>query len=733
MPGLRSPVTDAGFEGKSAQEATRMILRFVLPLTLAAAFLLQAGSARASGDFTCYPTWKLDKTVYSDCDNLPFLSPGNDSRVNLQLLLLDAGQAKLGPPPKTDPPPPPIVDSAEAFTLEDFSALIGPRPPAAPADADSNPDYASGEGSRCRSNDAGAAAFEAALGASAAVPEAERTILAAARKAVSPGCDAATASAAYAVPDAVRSPLGRQFAHYLAGTDEFYGGDFDDARKDFAAAAASSQPWLKETARYMQGRLALNDAQAGAFDDFGAPSPDKVDKAALKEADAAFQAYLAAYPTGQYAASARGLLRRVAWLGGQPKQLATDYAWSFAHAGPAERNLFVPDLVQEVDDKLLTKAAPAEIADPTLLAIRDLMAMRLDPTNPNSRADVIKFEDLEAQRPAFAGQPDLFGYLLAAHRLYVEADPAGALSQLGAAPSAGPMDDLAFSRQVLRGAALEAQKNYAAGRSLWLQMLPLARPAFQRPMLDLALAMNEERDGRLAQVFAAGTTVRDPQVRGILLRHDAGPALLAQRTGDASASDGERRAARYVLLYKDIMRGRYASFAADSALAGPKGAPPPPDPNDPEANEYDPKLFDWAGHAEGYLCDGLPKLARALAAAPNNSHNLLCLGEFARLNSLDGNQLNTSAPADELGGVPSQFPGQTFARLDAYKRLIADPKTPAPDRAYALYRAINCYASAGNNRCDGATVPQAERARWFHMLKNDYATSEWATALKYYW
>jgi len=710
-----------------------MNLRIVFPLALVAAFLLQAGTARASGDFTCTPAWKLDKTVYSDCDNLPFLSPGNDSRVNLQLLLLDAGQAKLGPPPTTDPPTAPIADSAEAFTLEDFSALIGPRPPAAPADADSSSDYASGEGSRCSTNDAGAAAFADAVTAASAVPEAERTILISARKAVSPGCNTPTASAAYATPDGVRSTLGRQFAHYLAGTDEFYGGDFDDARKDFAAAAASAQPWLKETARYMQGRVALNDAQAGAFGDYGEFSADKVDKAALSEADTAFQAYLTAYPNGQYAASARGLLRRVAWLGGQPKQLAADFAWSFAHAAPAERNVFVPDLVLEADDKLLTKAAPADIADPTLLAIRDLMAMRRDPTDPKPNPSLIAFADLEAQRPVFASRPDLFGYLLAAHRFYVEVDPAGALGQLGAPPAAGPMDDLAFSRQVLRGLALEGQKNYAAARSLWLQMLPLARPAFQRPMLDLALAMNEERDGRVAQVFAAGTTVRDPQVRGILLRHDAGPALLAQRLGDPSASDGERRTARYVLLYKDIMRGRYASFAADSALAGPKGAPPPPDPNDPEANEYDPKLFDWPGHTQGYLCDGLPKLARALAAAPNNSHNLLCLGEFARNNSLDANQLNSSARADELGGVASLFPGQTFARLDAYKRLIADPKTPAPDRAYALYRAVNCYAPAGDNECDGEGVPKAERARWFHTLKTDYATSEWATALKYYW
>jgi len=703
-----------------------MILRIVFPLAIAAGFWLQAGSARASGDFTCDPAWKLDKTVYSACDNLPFLSPANDSRVNLQLLLVDAGQATIGPPPKTDPPTAPIASSASSFTLEDFSALIGPRPQGAPTDADDNSGYAEGEGSRCRSDDGGAA-FSAALSASPAVPPGEVALLTDARKALAPKCDAAAPSATYPVPDAVRSPLGRQFARYLAGTAEFYGGAFDDARKDYAAAAASAQPWLKETSAYMLGRVALNKAQAGAFDEYGMLVVAKVDRAAIADARAGFEAYLAAYPKGQYAASAHGLLRRVAWLGGQPRTLASDLAWSFAHPDPSVRNVDVGELVTEADAKLLTQAAPKDITDPTLLAVRDLMAMRRDPTNPQSPPP-IAYAELEAQRPLFASRPELFGYLLAAHRYYIDADPAGALTQLGAAPAVGPMDDLAFSRQVLRGLALEGRRDFAGARALWLQLIPLARPAFQRPMLDLALAMNEERDGRLAAVFAADSPVHDPQVRDILLRNDAGPALLIQQIGDHGAPDRERRIARYVLLYKDIMRGRYAAFASDFALVAPA-----PNPDDPSGAEDSPKLFDWAGAKDEYVCPDIHALARALAAAPSNPHNLLCLGEFTRLNDLDGDALNVSAPADELGGVASQFPGQTFGRLDAYERLIADPKTPADARAYALYRAINCYGPSGHNECDGKDVPQNERARWFHLLKTDFAKSKWAAELKYYW
>jgi hypothetical protein len=291
------------------------------------------------------------------------------------------------------------------------------------------------------------------------------------------------------------------------------------------------------------------------------------------------------------------------------------------------------------------------------------------------------------------------------------------------------MTYLAFSRQVLRGMALEAQNDRAGARALWLQLVPLAQPQFQRPLLDLALGMNAERDGRLAEVFAAGSTVRDPEVREILLKYDAPPALLMQQV-KTGASDRERRVALYTLLSKDILRGRYAAFAADSTPVLPP-APAQPNPNDPMGAEPDLKVVRWTGHKEGYLCEGLSALTRSLAAAPQNPHNLLCLGEFVRLNDLDGT--SRGPPADELGGAPTLFPGQTFARFDAYKAVIADPKTPPDDRAYALYRAINCYAPSGNNACDGKDVPQSERARWFHTLKSEYPKSPWAQALKYYW
>jgi len=57
-------------------------------------FLLLSGSlAYASGDFGCgSPKGRLFFRAYDTCNSVPFLSPGNDSRLNLELMLIDAGK-----------------------------------------------------------------------------------------------------------------------------------------------------------------------------------------------------------------------------------------------------------------------------------------------------------------------------------------------------------------------------------------------------------------------------------------------------------------------------------------------------------------------------------------------------------------------------------------------------------------------------------------------------------------
>ena len=55
------------------------------------------------------------------------------------------------------------------------------------------------------------------------------------------------------------------------------------------------------------------------------------------------------------------------------------------------------------------------------------------------------------------------------------------------------------------------------------------------------------------------------------------------------------------------------------------------------------------------------------------------------------------------------------------------------DKAYALFRAINCYAPAGYNSCGGQDVEPAVRKAWFRQLKTGFADTQWGKSLQYYW
>jgi hypothetical protein len=191
----------------------------------------------------------------------------------------------------------------------------------------------------------------------------------------------------------------------------------------------------------------------------------------------------------------------------------------------------------------------------------------------------------------------------------------------------------------------------------------------------------------------------------------------------------EHREAQYTLLYKDLLRGHYGEFVADVKTAAKFAAPVA------DSNQRDVNQFSWAGSkdAGAYLCPALKDVAVSLAADSKQAKGLICLGEFVRIAGLDGHDLNTQPDIEQLGGTQSEFGGTLFSRLQAYKLIIANPKSPAEERAYALYRAVNCYAPSAYNSCGGIDVPIGMRAKWFKMLKTDYPASSWAKRLKYYW
>jgi hypothetical protein len=130
----------------------------------------------------------------------------------------------------------------------------------------------------------------------------------------------------------------------------------------------------------MKIRLGLRAAVAGAVDKYGDfAGIAAVDKAAARQAGAAIDAYLQAWPNGRYAASAQGLRRRVLWLSGETDALAERYE-ALLRATPGSQEA-AADLAEEIDNTLLqadggAQAIIAHGKTPLLMAIADLKAMR---------------------------------------------------------------------------------------------------------------------------------------------------------------------------------------------------------------------------------------------------------------------------------------------------------------------------------------------------------------------
>jgi hypothetical protein len=707
--------------------------------------LLGSDFAWASTDNSCEANWTFSSRGYDHCNNFPILVPSNDTRVNLKLLLVADGLAKLQINPNSK-------GNAEygygkvPFSLDNFENNIFIFQNK--ADIPNNERESAGRsyGTRCVSNETGMADFMKALDQSGDLTTAERKLLNEKRQKLNPACGDAPVSGNLNSPDIKAGKTNTsstfdRFMKYLAAAAAFYEGRYGEADSGFSDLSGGAQPWLKEASLYMLGRNELNRAQQNAFDRAGFPDPDKVEKKALLKAEMKFNAYLKEYPGGRYASSARGLLRRVYWLSRQQQKLADEYVWQLNHPESPQHNVPINELPHEIDAKLLVNADPGLIKDPLLLATLDLSLMR---RTGSSGAGQISFSDLKKQKPAFAAHKALYEYLLAVHLFYVQNDAVNTLKTLSDNVPEN-MTYLDFSRLVLRGLALEAKKDHQAVRKLWLTLLKKPGQPLYAETVQLALALNYEYGNNLELVFESDSPITEPMIRSILIRSDASANLLRSIIRAKGVSARERNIALYTLLFKDLLQGHYRDYIRDYMLLPGDAANYKASPGAAGGDNPPLALFTWTGRnsSDGYNCPATTEIARKLANNPKDPYGLICLGDFVNSNNLDseledvmsGYRALRKSGADgaALGSAPSHFPGKRFSRGEGYKSVIADAKAGPDLKAYALYRSIQCYAISGNNHCGGKNVEISVRKSWFQILKKRYAHTHWAQTLKYYW
>ncbi len=704
---------------------------------LAASALLVAGAAwpqlaGASGDYGCSPRWTLAVSSY-ECAGTAMIGPRNDTRVNLAFLVRD--QARTGASSKLAYPQWDWVNAEYGHVFVDWDVLQSAFWPQSGTPAARETEEASYTGSRCQTLASGGSAFRSALGTAKTLTEAERQELTVARDLLKPACDGDKTVPAW--PNLAGKPA-QDWLGYLQGARAFYAEDFEAARIHFAGLVGANEPWLAETARYMVARNELATAQAHAFDEWGGyVGGDKVDRAAAGRARTALQDYLSAYPRGQYAASASGLMRRVAWLLTEQAPLTATYSVLLREPSRS------PAMLEEVESKVFFGVGLGNDAQaPLLLATWDLLRMRQQDPGPYTSSQApppLTQRELAQQAQVFARQPELYRFLQASHAYHVEHDPRRVLMLIPDEARARDLTPLAFSRQMLRGLALEMLGDPAA-IPFWQQLAAGANDVYQNPAVQLALAMHWERSGDLAKVFARSSLVTERDLRTILLARVAGADLLRRQAAEA-ADALERSVALFTLLTKDLSRGHYADFGrdigrvpADASSAGEVGPgwtsswlAPLPEETPPIG------LFTRGRFQEEYPCPALAQTAATLASRPTDVKARLCLGEFWRLNGFDDYLAGNGPRTDELGGTPQLFAGKSMPRAALYAAVLADRAAMPEDTAYALYRAIQCYAPTGNNACGGEAAPEPQRKAWFQRLKRGYPKSRWATDLKYYW
>jgi hypothetical protein len=705
---------------------------------IAAGFAISSGPAQASGDYGCTAQWRLANSDVNGCSNGVMLSPANDTRTNLLLLLADRRGVK-GAIPKI-----PNYNPADPYTYFDEYGS-NTRSPLVRWGALANRfgamDSETGSDAQmtnsCNSNGAGAKAFLAAVQSAKGLNSSERAALTDARSKLAADCDLGKSETdpLAALEPAMQSPAAKSLFAYLRGATRFYAGDMASADAFFGTAASAEQSWVKEAATYMLARVAIMQVRDAAMGDYGYfDSKKSLDAALVTRAQSRLSAYQSGYAKGTYHSSAQGLQRRLYWLAQNKEKLTQEYVALLASRtapGAPQSDL---DLIEELDTKLLGALDLGKASDPILLATVDLAMIRNQGYAPNwddTNGRKLTRAQLDAQKPLFASAPDLYAYLHASFAFYVDNDPAAVLKIIPDAARESTYSYVQFSRQMLRGLALDAVKDPNAG-GFWAELAASVTNPVQRDLLDLAIAMQAERSGKLDRVIGPKSIVKNPRVRQKTLIYNAAAPMLRSAAQDMSAEQVERDIALFTLLYKQVTRGKYADFVKDLALV-PAGGTVKEENYWLGEQDFPTAIFLQTASHKDFPCPSVKEIATRLSASPKSANALLCLADFMRIKGFDESPIDTVQNKDHLGGGPSQFAGGAFSRLDLYRGVIADPKASANDKAYALYRAVRCYAPAGSNDCRGTQASPAQRKAWFLQLKRQYPNSIWAKSSDVYW
>lgn len=526
----------------------------------------------------------------------------------------------------------------------------------------------------------------------------------------------------------------QHFINYLQGASAFYKKNYTMALKYFNDASSANQPWIKETSLYMIARTLLNKGQASAFNRWNELDFNKVDQKTIIQSHYAFKNYLRHYPKGKYAPSATALLRRTYWLNGNLFALAKSYETLLNRTHNASYLNTYANLILEIDNKIYFNSHFNTVEHlsktPKLLAVFDLLKMR---------SNQLTKESLDNQRALFKNNPELFNFLQASYYTYIEPHSEKVLALLPEQleQTNNAINSVQFSSQVLRAIALENTGQWLAAENLWKNLNSLVTYPYQLSLVELGLALNYEKTNRIESVFHNNSQVRTPQLRYILLRKNANRQQLKQLLSNNTLTVSEKASIVYLVLYKNLLSQNYANFLTDTALLTSNQLDNTPLENVTPSGKTHLTLFSEPvpSHSE-YPCPSPIILANILKLNPKEPKSLNCLALFSQYYKAPYSRYMPALPTDqgELGtNNPTDFGQFLYSPLKGYQFVIDDENASEEDKAFALYKAIRCFTGSGYNQCDKQIIPQAKRREWFQQLHSKYAKTTWAKQQSIYW
>jgi hypothetical protein len=548
---------------------------------------------------------------------------------------------------------------------------------------------------------------------------------------------AGTCPTSKAVPIEIElsTPAAKEFALYIKAAAAFYAGSFTDAGEIFKSLSDAKAPWLHETAHYMLGRVYLNIAQQGAADSWGLFAKDAINTVHLSSAIQAFNTYLKRYPEGIYAASAKGLARKIAWLGQNQVELASLYGqefkqsilnasyegtislineiethhWFLSNNNPQTASIFT----REPNWRVPEFAAVSVIARQRIL---DSSAAEKEQVPPFAVSpDVIKSSLAEFKKN---GQEKLGHYLLLSHQFFVQRNHTAVLEATANIAVTDKLTNVDFSSLYLRGLALERTQQKDKAYALWKALASNSKNAGARIQSQIAFIIHLAENDKLIEAFAENSLITYAPIRKPAITYSANAQVLEYIMQAKHTSTEEKREALFQLVRKNLLHQQYNEALRIIKLY--------PLENYALGDTYN---QDHTLHASA------TKLADNLQQYLDNPKDLMALvnlaGRYQNHHITDRTQ--ASLAPGRVGSFTAKWAGEIKSPLQVFQQVIADKNASAEVKAKALSGAINCFRRIGANRCDAQDIPIAQRKAWFRTLKKTYGNSEWAEAQEIYW